>query len=855
MDDIVRDTLIEIVKLIFASKIEKKYQHAEIEKKINNIMEELDNIIDKEPDGYIREVFSAYCLEQCCTKVLGKNEINYAEVERQLKNRYGVILRDESKWRLTYALKRLDEQINSLLSPGELVILSSQREIILQIENLKAEFLKNFEIYNCKNEIAIKKIKDDSDKYIELWKKPLFMEAGERRKLSDIFVKTNFIRVSISKEEHDGKTKRTFINKENEYHVQYLNDYLDETNPLRALKYYESDKENYSNLDEILRKFIKSDKKISIILGLPGSGKSSLVSYLAGKYFNSNTNVFFITLSKIRKNNSLLDAICVYLEKEPPFLEGKILVLDGLDEVGYIDDVNSAVVNFINEIKNTYKNVKILITVRENCIDLENQKYGSYFSLCHIIKIVHFGLRQMIDFHYKYTGTKISLERLEWLNKEKEVLGIPLLLYIVYSLGIDISDQNDKYKLYEKIFSIQNGIYDKCNDGRGGYDLVRKKFTVEDKESFHAIAQIIAYKMLQNDSLIIKKVEIENIVLEGEYTDTSKTCYLYNNFYERVEDKIGFIHKSFYEFFLAEYIGNKFKEIYFKSIKDEEKYELLNILFSRRRIEEEVYGHLLNKMYGEIYIYDVNQISSFFSSYIKFIMNYGCGSNKRMGVLNSQACLFYNVLKLIKVISIVNKTEIILHNISLKSICDELVNIEQMGYWEPALLYGISLETVSVFYQSLVVKSLTRKTENIINIKNGILIQTEIINMQIYNSDWMGICLLHSKIINCIFERTILNASDFRWCVIYHTKFINVDFRYSNFRYADIRNVSFRGSDLYGADFEGCTLDGVEFDEDNVGIILACDVDKSTVRVFVREKRKMVSYDEYLNNLESKKEK
>lgn len=94
----------------------------------------------------------------------------------------------------------------------------------------------------------------------------------------------------------------------------------------------------------------------------------------------------------------------------------------------------------------------------------------------------------MIDFHYKYTKEMISLERLRVLQQEKTVLGIPLLLYIVYSLNIDLMNEHDKYRLYQKIFSIQNGIYDKCNTGDGGYDIVGKKFTIEDKESFHAIA-------------------------------------------------------------------------------------------------------------------------------------------------------------------------------------------------------------------------------------------------------------------------------------------------------------------------------------------------------------------------------
>ena len=155
----------------------------------------------------------------------------------------------------------------------------------------------------------------------------------------------------------------------------------------------------------------------------------------------------------------------------------------------------------------------------------------------------------MIDIHIKYTNEMISYERLKILNKEKEVCGIPLILYMIYSFNIDISKNTDKYKLYHRIFSTQNGIYDTCNSGQGGYGIQGRNFTIQDKESFHMISQIIAYLMYEKGVLEILKAEIDNKIINFDFTKISIDNYLCTNYYEIVCTKIRFKHKSFYEYF------------------------------------------------------------------------------------------------------------------------------------------------------------------------------------------------------------------------------------------------------------------------------------------------------------------
>lgn len=859
----IKKIFFQIIKLVGS----EKYEELKTQKELETIWNEINNLIEKESNEYVRECFLEYFLDKYCVKVLGKNEIGECEIEAEFKNKYGIIITNDIKQNLRYIMKRLEDEINSFVSPEHRILLSKNNEIILAIQELKQEIRNYSGLHETLKDCGDRKTKvyDDYDRYMKLWKSSLFMEAGQNKTLSDIFVETNFRVINIFKKSRKGITNKEQQKKilmaktpNEEYVLQYLNDYPEDDMPEQALRHYKSDIKMYSNLEEILNKYIKSDKKISLILGLPGSGKSSLVSYLAGKYFEHNKEHIFVRLSKLAKADSLLDAICKYLNVEQEYLENKFLVLDGLDEINFTNDAESLLINFINDIKNLCVNTKIFITVRDNYVDIEDLKYIPYYAQCYIVQIMHFGLMQMIDFHYKYTKENISLQRLRVLQQEKKVLGIPLLLYIVYSLNIDLMNEHDKYRLYQKIFSIQNGIYDKCNTGDGGYDIVGKKFTIEDKESFHAIAQEIAYEMFLKNTLMIMQDDIESQIKESKYTERSKMCYLYNNFYERLDKKIGFIHKSFYEYFLAEYIGNRLNEIYYDNISLDEKYRLMCNLFCIREIGEEVYEHLLIKLEDESYI-GTDAYVKFLSKYIVFAMyNGGCNNRReKLGLLRTQAILFFNILKFCTVVSkirdkyFIDNHEVELPIEELHNICNEIVNIEQQGYLKPRLLDGVFFKGSIGQEINLKVLGFKRDNVNIINIKNSIMIGAKIACMNFINSNLNGMYFLFSTIENCRFEGDNLRNCDFRRCEISRTQFINGIFENANFRYAILRDVNFRGTNLNGTDFSNSTLDMVEFDEENVGAIINANIQKSHIRVYMKKTRKTITFEEYMR-LENK---
>ena len=378
-------------------------------------------------------------------------------------------------------------------------------------------------------------------------------------------------------------------------------------------------------------------------------------------------------------------------------------------------------------------------------------------------------------------------------------------------------------------------------------------FTIEDKESFHAIAQEIAYEMLLKNTLMIAQSDIESQIKESKYTERSIQCYLYNNFYERVDKKISFIHKSFYEYFLAEYIGNRLTEIYFDNKSEDEKYRLMCNLFCIRDMEEEVYEHLFIKLEDQSYI-GSDVYRRFLSEYIVFAIYNGgcCNKREKLELLKVQAIMFFNIFKFCAVVSkirdkyFIDDREIELPIMQVRNIGNEIVNIEQQGYLKPRLLDGIYFTGSLTEEINLKILGFKRDNVNIINIRNNIMIGTKITCMNFINSNLNGMYFLFSIIENCRFEGSDLRNCDFRGCEISRTQFTNGRFENTNFRYAILQDVTFRGTGLAGTDFSNSILDMVEFDEDNVGVITDASIQKSHIRVFVKKTRKSITYEEYM---------
>lgn len=493
MNDIVTTIIDTAISIAIGTGIDFAIDKKVADQKFKQMSEQIHKIVERESDTLNQERLHEFLFGKCEVLFWGKCDLNEEEIIQEIEAKYGIVLLNDTKRLLLEAMRLMHENINEILSPELRMLMVSNQQMKAQIYKLSQKIDMNIKLimekdcdFQQKDQNTISMVetnaRGDWEKCQELWKKNWFNENDNARKLSDIFVKTNYSFIEINKKERNGSLGGAkngiggyVINKtSNKYDENLSSEYV--------LRHFKDLKRDSIHIDQFLNKQINSEKKLALIFGLPGAGKSSIVAYMAGDYFKSEKNSIFVLLSRITYEGNLLEAICKYLKVDAEMLENKFLILDGLDEIAKVNDAETMLVNFIDIVNRKYQKINIFITLRENYVDITNSNYIQYYSLCNIARIEYFGKIQMVDFHQKYTGKMIDYSHLELLVKEREVFGIPLLLYIVYSLNVDVTDNDDKYRVYEKIFSINGGIYDKCNEGKGGYSR-EVEFSVEEKKA------------------------------------------------------------------------------------------------------------------------------------------------------------------------------------------------------------------------------------------------------------------------------------------------------------------------------------------------------------------------------------
>lgn len=298
-------------------------------------------------------------------------------------------------------------------------------------------------------------------------------------------------------------------------------------------------------LDTIIDKFVDYEKTSTmLLLGVPGIGKSSMVSWIANKYKEDNR---FIVL-KFRDWESeeleygLLESICNTLQCKKKDLEGRILILDGFDEIRLFNIRENILDTFFNDILN-FRNIKCLITSRPNYV------YSEYFEC--VVNLLPFSINNINEFYYKMAG--IELNQIKKFNYDLlEVLGIPVILYMVTMSNIDISESATKPELYNNIFAENNGIFDKFLCGEIAYDTNLYMLRNDNIKLYTQFLKVIAFRMFENDNLIVKAEDyaIPQLCFQGK-----KINILFPlKFLIQNTEYIEFINKSIYEFFVSEYI-------------------------------------------------------------------------------------------------------------------------------------------------------------------------------------------------------------------------------------------------------------------------------------------------------------
>ena len=191
------------------------------------------------------------------------------------------------------------------------------------------------------------------------------------------------------------------------------------------------------NIEDVVEIFLKSENKVLLLAADFGTGKTTASRILASKYaedfgkVNSNNYIpVFLKLVKISKDDikSKLDEIMMTKYQKI------LLILDGLDEI--TSEERDRIISFVSECRNSYPNIKIIITTR----------FGIYLDESEDKFFRNIGLEQLGHFYQLMPLTEelaenmleklggLSLDEVRKLGISEEEYTKPIYLYLLWVL-------------------------------------------------------------------------------------------------------------------------------------------------------------------------------------------------------------------------------------------------------------------------------------------------------------------------------------------------------------------------------------------------------------------------------------
>lgn len=328
------------------------------------------------------------------------------------------------------------------------------------------------------------------------------------------------------------------------------------------------------------------ENRMLVILGQPGIGKSSLISWFINKIepeLNQTTrrDVLVYRFSDFKEldwaDENITERILEQIGHTYKDMSGKILFIDGFDEIA-IKGSRIEVLNCLYRSLASNENIEnfcMFITCRENYMlqDKLKRKIGglecSYITLHPLNK-------DLIDQYYKTYLSKINAVKdeavLSVLQKNKDVFGIPIILYMTLALNVKIENETSVVDVYDRIFALNGGFYDTI--------ILRNSmhWTVGDEKKkcqIREISQEFALWMYQNNpnAAVIDEKEYKKIV-KNSVGILQVEDVLISNYFKYCEGvdthAICFVHRTIYEYFVADKIATEIWES-FKENEDDIK--------------------------------------------------------------------------------------------------------------------------------------------------------------------------------------------------------------------------------------------------------------------------------------------
>ena len=327
----------------------------------------------------------------------------------------------------------------------------------------------------------------------------------------------------------------------------------------------------------------KDTSGVMLIHGEPGHGKTTLCrkavcEHILKRFCPDKTNVFWFRLNPafaedIIENGKfvLKNAFCwgnpagkfgeIPLEKNEEEYQNSVIFLDGYDELkAQLHGVNKNLKDFITAAKQMAQDydMHIVITTRTRSLSDEGRLNIPSFQFATISKDEQDAWieKNARDYKEDFEELRASSEKME------EMLGIPILFRMVVKAKLKSTIAKNVVDLYDTLF--------KATMERCAADDAKMSYWREKYEQF-------AYDIYCNDEQF---ADIQDEQRADEF------LYMFHLKGEG-EKHVEFLHRSFYQYFLAHFLYRKMSEV-----KDEKSAEAFLCCLAERRIDDDVLNYI-----------------------------------------------------------------------------------------------------------------------------------------------------------------------------------------------------------------------------------------------------------------------
>lgn len=627
------------------------------------------------------------------------------------------------------------------------------------------------------------------------------------------------------------------------------------------------------DLEHLLDGYIRNheDNRMLLILGQPGIGKSTLVTWITANYEKQKDNILVYQFASDLKNVdwnctiedfNLWESILQVLGLTYDDLNGKRLIFDGFDEISIGIDRLDIINKISKDALKSYilHNFSLIITCRENYIHKLNK------IKCNHITLQPWDTKQMQSFckiYQEKSKNEISEDTMKSILQNQTVFGIPLILYMILALNISIEQDGSIVDVYDKIFSLEGGIYDRCINNAEYGDAHRIS---EIKSQIHQISRDIAICMFENhpDKAIVSQREYkeicENVRQENKIKNKNiEQDFLIGNYFRLVKhcegietEELCFIHRTIYEYFVAETIYNAIENSLLSLSENSQKELAGNIAFylKQGRITITIGKYIkykIMKLYSKLEQDKQNRFYSFLEKTINKMMKYGMfyyterNIQVYKNIIAKEAQCFVNLLAILRLFFHETSRKPYIMGNADKNLLERYIKLFLMQYEDirPVLTQLIDLSNMSLCALTLKAAYMPK-----VYFRHADLHKANLMGANLQGADLSETCLADTNLQSANLNGAKLQFADLYRANLQFTNLQNTSMRNAYLLETNLQFADLRGTNLQFADLRGAYLQGAIFSEKQI-LYLEKRYNMQGTRVFIEATKEIIYYEDY----------